>query len=231
METERADHQIRIVADLGITDLGAVTAMIERAHHGQQTATPPSAIDTTAQPRESAWFSLLEAAQYSARRAADLLLHVQALVRSGVLLQCCSSSSRPCCSSSPVRRGWICAASIIYRQQRIGRYGQAFTMYKFRTMTPDRRRTRHPYTGPDRRKSHKTATDPRVTRTGKFLRRTSLDELPQLLQCAARRDEHHRPAPGVAGDRRQRTSHGSISAISSCPASPAGGRPTDAAAS
>ena len=71
--------------------------------------------------------------------------------------------------------------AIIYRQHRVGRYGQTFTMYKFRTMTPDRRQARDSYTGPDRRKAHKTASDPRVTRTGKLLRRTSLDELPQLF--------------------------------------------------
>lgn len=70
---------------------------------------------------------------------------------------------------------------IIFRQTRIGQYGRPFVVYKFRTMRPDRRRRQLPYHGPERRKRHKTARDPRVTRVGRLLRRTSLDELPQLV--------------------------------------------------
>jgi lipopolysaccharide/colanic/teichoic acid biosynthesis glycosyltransferase len=70
---------------------------------------------------------------------------------------------------------------IIYRQQRVGRNGELFTIYKFRTMIPDRRKSNGPTPLHDRRKRHKTRTDPRVTRSGKFLRRTSIDELPQFF--------------------------------------------------
>jgi len=70
---------------------------------------------------------------------------------------------------------------IIFRQTRIGKDGKIFTMYKFTTMISDRRRTLRSYYGPERRVTHKTKTDPRVTRVGKFLRRTSIDELPQLF--------------------------------------------------
>ena len=74
---------------------------------------------------------------------------------------------------------------VLYLQPRIGRYGQPFDMLKFRTMGPDRR---HHNAGPpdgtqERRRYHKTrqaGRDPRVTRVGRMLRRTSLDELPQL---------------------------------------------------
>jgi lipopolysaccharide/colanic/teichoic acid biosynthesis glycosyltransferase len=74
---------------------------------------------------------------------------------------------------------------VLYLQPRIGRCGQPFDMLKFRTMGPDRR---HQNTGPppglaERRRYHKTreaGRDPRVTRVGRILRRTSLDELPQL---------------------------------------------------
>lgn len=70
----------------------------------------------------------------------------------------------------------------LFRQQRIGKDGRPFVMLKFRTMTSDRREQ---HVGPpqghaERRLVHKSPTDPRVTRQGRFLRRTCLDELPQL---------------------------------------------------
>lgn len=62
---------------------------------------------------------------------------------------------------------------IFFRQERIGRYGKPFTMLKFRTM-----RTDTPHDVPSHLLSD---ADRYMTRTGRFLRRTSLDELPQLL--------------------------------------------------
>jgi exopolysaccharide biosynthesis polyprenyl glycosylphosphotransferase len=70
----------------------------------------------------------------------------------------------------------------LFRQTRIGRYGERFEIVKFRTMTVDAEARRHELAhlneaaGP----LFKVAHDPRVTRIGAFLRRTSLDELPQL---------------------------------------------------
>jgi lipopolysaccharide/colanic/teichoic acid biosynthesis glycosyltransferase len=70
---------------------------------------------------------------------------------------------------------------VIYRQRRVGHHGAEFEMLKFRTMLPDRRRRQDPaYHGPERRRSHKRADDPRHTPLGRRLRRTGLDELPQL---------------------------------------------------
>lgn len=69
---------------------------------------------------------------------------------------------------------------VIFKQTRIGRDGHPFVIYKFRTMRPDRRRAQLPFVGPDRRIRHKDPNDPRITRVGRVLRRTSLDELPQL---------------------------------------------------
>ncbi len=69
---------------------------------------------------------------------------------------------------------------VIYRQERMGRDGKPFVMYKFRTMHPDRRRAQVPFHGVDRRICHKRDDDPRHTPLGRFLRRSSLDELPQL---------------------------------------------------
>ena len=69
---------------------------------------------------------------------------------------------------------------VIYKQCRVGRHGIPFTMYKFRTMAPDRRKAALPYDGADRRVCHKRDDDPRHTRFGMLLRKSSLDELPQL---------------------------------------------------
>jgi len=61
---------------------------------------------------------------------------------------------------------------VLYRGQRVGKGGRTFDMYKFRTMVLEADRL-----GPA--VSYKD--DPRITKAGKFLRRTKLDELPQLL--------------------------------------------------
>jgi exopolysaccharide biosynthesis polyprenyl glycosylphosphotransferase len=71
---------------------------------------------------------------------------------------------------------------ILFRQRRIGRDGRAFTMWKFRSMVRDAEvhkpglRARNEAEG-----LFKIAEDPRVTPVGRVLRRTSLDELPQLV--------------------------------------------------
>jgi lipopolysaccharide/colanic/teichoic acid biosynthesis glycosyltransferase len=69
---------------------------------------------------------------------------------------------------------------IIFRQTRVGRGGMTFTLYKFRTMTADRRLGDLSTDNDERRLSHKRADDPRLTAAGRVLRRWSLDELPQL---------------------------------------------------
>jgi exopolysaccharide biosynthesis polyprenyl glycosylphosphotransferase len=72
---------------------------------------------------------------------------------------------------------------VLFRQTRIGRHGRAFTIYKFRTMVCDAEE-RLPELA-DRNEVHgpafKIRDDPRVTRLGRFLRRGSVDELPQLF--------------------------------------------------
>jgi lipopolysaccharide/colanic/teichoic acid biosynthesis glycosyltransferase len=71
-------------------------------------------------------------------------------------------------------------SGVVYRQRRVGKDGRVFTMYKFRTMAPDRRRPNTQYHRVDRRVIHKCDEDPRHTRFGGTLRKWSLDELPQL---------------------------------------------------
>jgi lipopolysaccharide/colanic/teichoic acid biosynthesis glycosyltransferase len=70
---------------------------------------------------------------------------------------------------------------IFYVQPRVGRDGEPLTFVKFRTMLPDRRGHTVGFDGLDRRNTHKSDADPRHTRLGRFLRKTTLDELPQLV--------------------------------------------------
>jgi len=69
---------------------------------------------------------------------------------------------------------------VMYKQERIGRNGRLFQLYKFRTMIPDRRRGLNHYRGPERRRTHKSPNDPRVTGVCKVVRALRFDELPQL---------------------------------------------------
>jgi Undecaprenyl-phosphate galactose phosphotransferase WbaP len=75
---------------------------------------------------------------------------------------------------------------IFYRDQRLGRDGKLFSCIKFRTMVPDAEALLQRMLKEDDEmreeylKYHKLRNDPRVTRIGRFLRKTSLDELPQL---------------------------------------------------
>lgn len=72
---------------------------------------------------------------------------------------------------------------VLFRQERVGENGKLFTMYKFRSMIPGAEKMQETVNEVDDNGNviHKKEDDPRVTRIGRFLRRTSLDELPQLL--------------------------------------------------
>ncbi|MFI1965371.1 sugar transferase [Streptomyces pathocidini] len=72
---------------------------------------------------------------------------------------------------------------VLHRQTRIGLNGAPFTMWKFRSMVVDAERRRAELAGANEVDGplFKMRRDPRVTRTGRWLRRSSLDELPQLV--------------------------------------------------
>jgi lipopolysaccharide/colanic/teichoic acid biosynthesis glycosyltransferase len=70
---------------------------------------------------------------------------------------------------------------VLLRQTRVGRDGVPFRLLKFRTMRPDRRAASQQPSAPDRRSGVPSPDDPRHTRVGLWLRRWSLDELPQLF--------------------------------------------------
>ena len=77
--------------------------------------------------------------------------------------------------------------SIFYSQDRIGLGGSTFKFYKFRSMIPNADEVLMKMLKEDKeiakeyKKMKKLENDPRITKVGKFLRKTSLDELPQLL--------------------------------------------------
>jgi lipopolysaccharide/colanic/teichoic acid biosynthesis glycosyltransferase len=72
---------------------------------------------------------------------------------------------------------------VLFRQTRIGKNGQGFTLYKFRTMVPDAEQRRSQLVTHNEANGvlFKIRRDPRITRPGAWLRRWSLDELPQLI--------------------------------------------------
>ena len=77
---------------------------------------------------------------------------------------------------------WVAMDSPVFlAQDRVGRRGRVFRLWKFRTMEPDRRTVQLNWVGEDRRKTHKSAEDPRITGLGRWLRATRLDEIPQFL--------------------------------------------------
>ncbi|MCX4716086.1 sugar transferase [Streptomyces virginiae] len=90
---------------------------------------------------------------------------------------------------SPVLLGIVLAIRLgsrgpaFYRQRRIGRDGVPFVMWKFRTMVVDADALKAELSGANENDGlmFKMRRDPRVTRVGRLLRRTSLDELPQLV--------------------------------------------------
>jgi len=88
------------------------------------------------------------------------------------------------------------AGPVLYKQKRVGYKGEVFDIYKFRSMVSDA----------DRIGSYQTAqNDTRITRVGAFLRRTSLDELPQLFNVLKGDMSFVGPRPDVPAQRENYT--------------------------
>lgn len=96
--------------------------------------------------------------------------------------------------------------SVLYRQRRIGQGGRPLSIYKFRTMAADADAVLDDWLARDAalreewERDHKLRHDPRVTRMGAFLRKTSLDELPQLINVVMGGMSLVGPRPIVAGE-------------------------------
>ncbi|MCI0453051.1 MAG: sugar transferase [Candidatus Latescibacteria bacterium] len=91
---------------------------------------------------------------------------------------------------------------VFYRQERVGKNGRPFKFYKFRSMRADSDRLRaeletsNELTGP----VFKMKNDPRVTSVGQFLRRSSLDEIPQIFNVLRGDMSIVGPRPALPGE-------------------------------
>lgn len=95
--------------------------------------------------------------------------------------------------------------SIFYTHQRVGKDGKIFNMYKFRTMVPNSKQMleemlKDPKYKKEWDENQKFENDPRVTKAGKILRKTSLDELPQMLNVLLGDMSLIGPRPLVPGE-------------------------------
>jgi exopolysaccharide production protein ExoY len=105
---------------------------------------------------------------------------------------------------------------VFFRHRRVGVGGREFMLWKFRTMTLGSIESLHSYLASDS-KAHqewsryqKLRRDPRVTRIGQFLRKTNLDELPQLLNVIAGEMSLVGPRPVVQAELKRYGAGGSL---------------------
>ncbi len=106
-------------------------------------------------------------------RAVDMRLRMLDLVFAGSALMVLS----PLLALIAIAIRLTSGRPVLYRGERVGRFGIVFTMYKFRTLAPDAESRLGPYYGPELTRR----TEQEVTRLGRVLRALYLDELPQLI--------------------------------------------------
>lgn len=135
------------------------------------------------EPQSIAWYEQFDPsrrilrgkAYHRAKRLLDLSLCLLMLPLLGAVLVVCAILIKLDSPGGPV----------LFTQQRTGQGGRRFTMYKFRTMVPNAEELKKQLvaTNEDGELAGplKLDHDPRITRVGRFLRKTSLDELPQVL--------------------------------------------------
>ena len=99
------------------------------------------------------------------------------------------------------------AGSVFFKQERLGQHGNIFTCYKFRSMREDSDGIlqaylkEHPEEVENYKKYHKYENDPRITKIGDKLRRTSLDELPQIFNVYKREMSFIGPRPYMLNEK------------------------------
>ncbi|GAA0314915.1 sugar transferase [Actinoallomurus spadix] len=126
-----------------------------------------------------------------AKRAVDLLVGALAMVMSAPLLGALAIAIK-----------WSSPGPVLFRQERVGRGRRPFMMLKLRTMVDgaDRMVAELLARGGTDERFYKFEDDPRVTRVGAFLRRWSLDELPQLWNVLRGEMSLVGPRPALASE-------------------------------
>lgn len=110
------------------------------------------------------------------KRAVDIVVAVAAIVIAAPLLVAIAVAVK-------INMG----GEVFYRHRRVGFRGQTFDCLKYRTMVANadevlaRHLAENPQAAEEWRRNRKLSRDPRITRLGRLLRKTSLDELPQLI--------------------------------------------------
>ena len=122
--------------------------------------------------RAALWPHQQRSASDRIKRAADILMSLGGLSILGPVLLCLMGLIRLESQGSP-----------IFKQQRVGHHGRVFTLYKLRSMAMDSEARRAALLENSDRQGvcFKSRQDPRITRIGRFIRRYSLDELPQIV--------------------------------------------------
>ena len=95
--------------------------------------------------------------------------------------------------------------TIFYTHVRVGKNGKKFKLYKFRTMVPNsdkmlKKMLKNPLYKKQWKENKKIENDPRITKAGKILRKTSLDELPQIINILKNEMSLIGPRPLVPGE-------------------------------
>ncbi|MGV9712271.1 sugar transferase [Gordonia sp. NPDC003424] len=93
---------------------------------------------------------------------------------------------------------------VFFRHARVGKDGREFSVWKFRSMTQNadgqKAQVQSAFANPDRSVFFKAQDDPRITPIGRFIRKTSIDELPQLFNVITREMSIVGPRPLVPGE-------------------------------
>ena len=181
-------HRIRMQAEYQSPE--SRTAAIEGSYSYPEVAGRPRIGSQTTRPAPSTFF------RYRViKRVGDILL---VTISSPIVLLVLGVIAAAVKLSSP--------GPVFYSHRRIRKGGSFFSMWKFRTMCINSTEVledhlaRHPEARAEWNKTHKLRNDPRITRIGNFLRRYSLDELPQFWNVLAGQMSLVGPRPIVAAE-------------------------------
>ena len=170
-QSEQREHWLRTLAQWGATDISVIPAMRGVPLYG-----------TDMSHFFSHEVALLRVRNNLRRWPARLTKRLFDLSAAALLLLCLSPLMLLIALALKLEGG-----TVFFVHMRVGKNGRVFRCLKFRSMVPDAEAklqnllALHPHLKAEWHKEHKLKDDPRISKLGAFLRRTSLDELPQLF--------------------------------------------------